>query len=86
MASLGRSGLHAHLRFRIQTHIIGMGLSYTLMLVAFYMDNGRNLPIWRDLPAFAYWMVPGSIGAALVLYALIKYSGRSSRGTDLGTS
>lgn len=74
-ATLGRSALHAHWRSRIQTHISGMGLSYTLMLVAFYMDNGRNLPLWRYLPAFAYWMAPGAIGAALILYALIKYSG-----------
>jgi hypothetical protein len=74
-AALGRSALHAHWRSRIQTHISGMGLSYTLILVAFYMDNGKNLPLWRDLPAFAYWMVPGATGTVLILYALIKYSG-----------
>jgi uncharacterized membrane protein len=73
-ASLGRAALHGHRRSRIQAHISGMGLSYTLMLVAFYMDNGMNLPLWRQLPAFAYWMLPGAIGAALILHALIKYS------------
>ncbi len=74
-ASLGRAALHAHWRSRIQIHISGMGLSYTLMLVAFYMDNGRNLPLWRNLPAVTYWIAPGATGAALILYALIKYSG-----------
>ena len=74
-ASQGRAALHGDRRFRIKMHISGMGLSYTLMLAAFYMDNGKNLPLWRDLPAFSYWMAPGAIGAALILYALVKYSG-----------
>jgi hypothetical protein len=74
-ASLGRSALQGPRRSRIQIHISGMGLSYTLMLVAFYMDNGMNLPLWGDLPAISYWMAPGAIGAALILYALVKYSG-----------
>jgi hypothetical protein len=74
-ASLGRVAFHSHWHFRTQVHISGMGLSYTLMLVAFYMDNGRNLPLWRDLPAFTYWMLPGVIGTALILYALMRYSG-----------
>jgi len=30
----------------------GMSLSYVLMLIAFYVDNGKQLPIWKDLPHF----------------------------------
>ena len=29
-------------------------VSYVLLIVAFYVDNGRNLPIWRELPPAAY--------------------------------
>ena len=47
-------------------HLIGMGTAYILMLTAFYVDNGKNLPFWRDLPAFAYWIVPGAIGVPLI--------------------
>ena len=71
----GRAAFRSHRHFRIQVHIIGMGLSYTLMLVAFYMDNGRNLPLWRDLPAVTYWMAPSAIGTALIIYALLRHPG-----------
>lgn len=47
-------------------HLIGMGTAYILMLTAFYVDNGKNLPLWRDLPALAYWIVPGAIGVPLI--------------------
>jgi hypothetical protein len=33
----------------------GMSLSYVLMLIAFYVDNGKQLPIWKDLPHVTYW-------------------------------
>jgi hypothetical protein len=34
-----------------------MGLSYVLMLIAFYVDNGKQLPIWKDLPHFGYCLL-----------------------------
>jgi hypothetical protein len=79
-ASLGRAAFRSHRRRRFQEHICGMGLSYTLMLVAFYMDNGRNLLLWRDLPSFTYWLAPGAIGATLIMYALLRYRDREPRG------
>ena len=33
----------------MKLHITGMGTSYVLLLTAFYVDNGKNLPLWRDL-------------------------------------
>ena len=39
-------------------HITGMGGSYVLLMIAFYVDNGKQLPIWKDLPPFSYWLVP----------------------------
>ena len=46
-----------------RVHIIGMGTSYTLLLVAFYVDNGPHLPLWRRLPPAGYWLVPSALGA-----------------------
>jgi len=53
--------------------ICAMGLSYTVMLIAFYMDNGKNLAVWRDLPSASYWLVPSAIGVPLILRAVIRY-------------
>ncbi|MDQ0462343.1 putative membrane protein [Caulobacter ginsengisoli] len=54
-------------------HIAGMGWSYILLLTAFYVDNGRNLPVWRDLPVIAYWTLPAALGLPLMLYALWRH-------------
>lgn len=35
-------------------HVAGMGLSYIVLLTAFYVDNGKSLPFWKDLPAISY--------------------------------
>ncbi|MFZ2063075.1 MAG: hypothetical protein WAU82_18860 [Candidatus Binatus sp.] len=60
----------------IDFHVSGMGVSYILMLTAFYVDNGRNLPLWRDLPYIAYWIVPGAIGIPLIVSALARWHRR----------
>ena len=49
-----------------------MATSYVLMLTAFYVDNGKNLPVWRDLPHIAYWIVPATVGLPLTIYYLIR--------------
>lgn len=55
-------------------HILGMGGSYVAMLTAFYVDNGKHLPLWDRLPTFAFWVLPSLIGVPLVGRALHKYS------------
>jgi hypothetical protein len=50
-----------------------MGLSYILLLTAFYVDNGHSLPLWRDLPTISYWLVPGAIGIPLIVYTLSRH-------------
>ena len=50
-----------------------MGASYVLLLTAFYVDNGRSLPIWRDLPELAYWLLPGLVGAPFMAWALLRH-------------
>jgi uncharacterized membrane protein len=53
--------------------IIAMGASYTLMLIAFYIDNGKSLPIWRSLPTVGYWLIPGTVGAAITVLAARRH-------------
>lgn len=75
-ASVGRMARRQLWRKWVDFHVIGMGLSYILMLTAFYVDNGRNLPVWRDLPYLAYWVVPGAVGIPLIVNALTRWHRR----------
>lgn len=70
-AWIGRTSLRRRWPHWTRVHIAGMGLSYVLMLVAFYVDNGRQLPIWRDLPHFTYWLIPVAVGIPLIGRALL---------------
>ena len=54
-------------------HLAGMGASYIFLLTAFYVDNGKNLPLWNKLPEFAFWLLPGAIGVPLIVYALLRH-------------
>jgi len=69
-ATIGRTALTRRWDGWVRLHISGMGLSYVLLLTAFYVDNGPNLPLWRELPPLAYWLVPGAVGLPLILRAL----------------
>jgi hypothetical protein len=69
-AVIGRLARRRRWRTRIDVHIVGMGISYIVMLTAFYVDNGKNLPIWRDLPHIAYWLLPSVVGLPLIIWAL----------------
>jgi len=68
---LGRAALRQRWPQWKRLHIAGMGLSYVLMLIAFYVDNGKQLPLWRDLPHFMYWLLPLVIGLPLIVRALL---------------
>jgi hypothetical protein len=54
-------------------HLTGMGASYVFMLTAFYVDNGKNLPLWNELPQIAFWILPGAVGMPLILHALFRH-------------
>lgn len=56
----------------VRWHITGMGMSYVLLLTAFYVDNGKSLPLWKDLPAISYWLLPIAIGGPLIGRALLR--------------
>lgn len=50
-----------------------MGASYILLLTAFYVDNGKNLPLWRELPQIAFWLLPSAVGIPIILYVLARH-------------
>jgi len=70
-AYVGRRARRQRWRYWVRLHIAGMGSSYVLLLIAFYVDNGRFLPLWKDLPPIAYWLVPAAIGIPLIVRALL---------------
>ena len=70
-AYFGRRARRHRWRHWVRLHITGMGSSYVLLLIAFYVDNGESLPLWRDLPALAYWLLPAAIGVPLIVRALV---------------
>jgi uncharacterized membrane protein len=70
-ATIGRTALRHRWHNWVRLHISGMGLSYILMLIAFYVDNGKNLPLWRVLPQWAFWVLPAVLGLPIVVYAVL---------------
>jgi hypothetical protein len=67
----GRQARQHRWRHWVRLHITGMGSSYVLLRIAFYVDNGKALPLWRDLPPFAYWLLPAAVGIPLIVRALL---------------
>jgi hypothetical protein len=72
-ATVARSAVPREGRGSVRVHVSGMGLSYILLLTAFYVDNGRNLPLWRDLPTWTYWLLPAVVGIPIVARALQRH-------------
>lgn len=72
-ALLARQAIRARWRNWARLHLLGMGVSYMFLLIAFYVDNGRNLPLWRDLPATLYWVIPIVIGVPIMLFVLQRH-------------
>jgi uncharacterized membrane protein len=72
-ALFGRTAMRRRWPGWLRLHIAGMGLSYVLMLTAFYVDNGKNLPIWKALPSLTYWLGPAAVGLPIMAYALLRH-------------
>lgn len=70
-AYLGRRARRQRWRNWLRLHISGMGASYILLLTAFYVDNGKNLPLWKELPQISFWLLPAAIGIPLIVRALL---------------
>jgi hypothetical protein len=69
-AFVGRMARRSRWSNWVRVHISGMGSSYILLLTAFYVDNGKSLPLWKTLPMIAYWLLPAAIGTPLIVRAL----------------
>jgi hypothetical protein len=72
-AVLGRTARRRRFSGWVRLHITGMGFSYIFLLTAFYVDNGRGLPLWKELPSIAYWLLPGAVGIPIIVYALLRH-------------
>ena len=70
VASAGRAARRGLRRAWVTWHITGMGLSYIVLLTAFYVDNGKSLPLWKELPPISYWVIPAAVGLPLIARAL----------------
>jgi hypothetical protein len=72
-AWFGRKALRERWHSWVRLHMTGMGFSYILMLIAFYVDNGKQLPLWKDLPHFTYWLLPLAVGLPFIVRALLRH-------------
>jgi len=72
--SIGYLARRRRRRGWLTMHIIGMSVSYIVLLTAFYVDNGPKLPLWDRLPTLAFWIGPSAIGLPLVLRTLWRRS------------
>jgi uncharacterized membrane protein len=73
IASFGRRAAQKQWRHWPSWHLSAMGASYILLLTAFYVDNGKNLPLWRELPQIAFWLLPSAVGIPIILYVLARH-------------
>jgi uncharacterized membrane protein len=62
-----RSSYRSDIRSR---HVIAMGTSYIALLTAFYVDNGPNFPVWREIPLWAMWVLPSAVGLPFIVKAV----------------
>jgi hypothetical protein len=72
-ATLGRTARRQRWDGWVKLHIAGMGTSYILLLTAFYVDNGPNLPLWKELPPLAFWILPSAFGVPIIIWALLRH-------------
>jgi uncharacterized membrane protein len=74
LATMGKIAIHRGAPARFRVHASMMGASYIVLLTAFYVDNGKNLPLWRDLPSVAYWTLPALVGVPIILRVLSRHA------------
>jgi hypothetical protein len=72
-ATFGRTARRQRWHEWARLHIGGMGVSYILLLTAFYVDNGPNLPLWKELPPLAFWIFPSAVGAPIIIWAALRH-------------
>jgi len=71
--SFGRAARRRRWPAWVHLHLTGMGLSYILLLTAFYVDNGKSLPLWKQLPPISYWLLPAFVGLPIMIRTLFRH-------------
>lgn len=69
-AHVGRRYAH---RTPKRIHTILMGMSYIFLLTGFYVDNGKNLPLWNLLPQWSFYALPIAFGVPIILWTLKRH-------------
>jgi hypothetical protein len=72
-AFIGRTARRRRTHSWKPVHIVSMGSSYVLMLIAFYVDNGKQLPPLNRLAPWTYWIFPTLIGVPIITWALLRH-------------
>lgn len=54
-------------------HITCMSASYIILLTAFYVDNGKFLPIWKNFNTLVYWLLPAAVGIPIIVRTLRRH-------------
>lgn len=78
-AAVARTARRHRWRRWARLHIGGMGGSYILLLTAFYVDNGPNLPLWGRLQPIAFWTLPAAVGLPLLVWQSFRHPLARSR-------
>jgi uncharacterized membrane protein len=73
--ALAVTGFRARRTGALRVHAVCMAGAYIGLLTGFYVDNGENLPLWRDLPHITYWLLPTAVGVPLLVLALRRNFG-----------
>jgi hypothetical protein len=73
VCSLGYAARKLRWHGWLSIHLVSMGLSYIVLMTAFYVDNGPKLPVWNLLPSLAFWLGPSVIGVPLLVRAMRRY-------------
>ena len=74
VATIGHAARRIRWEGWTSIHVLGMSMSYVVMLTAFYVDNGPHLPLWNRLPTLAFWVGPSLIGLPLIVRSLIRHT------------
>jgi hypothetical protein len=71
LAWIGRAARRGRWQNSLRVHLTAMGLSYIVLLTAFYVETGDQLPLWKELPPILFWIIPAGIGVPLIILTLV---------------
>jgi len=72
-AFIGRKAMKENWAKWTIIHITAMGLSYIFLLTAFYVDNGKFLPLWKNFSSLVYWSLPAVVGVPIIIRTLLRH-------------